>query len=102
VKEEEEDPEPWVIKYDPKTCEEKTRWQIPAKRTIRLYVKYWNTKTTPSNQPQKATFRFECFFSNGKQLQVNVVGVTAVPSISKNPSSVFKNKRKFKPKGSKI
>ncbi len=25
-KEEEEDLEPWVIKYDPKTCEEKTRW----------------------------------------------------------------------------
>ena len=100
--EEEQAPEPWVVEYDPKTCQEITRWQIPAKRTIRLFIKYWNTKTTSSSAPQKSTFRFDCFFSNGKRLEVNVSGVTATPSISRNPGSVFKNKRRSKPKGNKI
>lgn len=102
AQEEEEDLEPWVVRYDPKTCQEITRWQIPAKRTIRLFIKYWNTKTTSNSAPQKATFRFECFFANGKKLEVNVTGITGTPSISRNPGSVFKNKRKFKPKGNKI
>ena len=39
----EEDSEPWIIKFDPKKCTEQSRWIIPAKRTIRIFVKYYNT-----------------------------------------------------------
>lgn len=42
----EEKDEPWLVKYNPKTCEPRTRWNIPAHRTIRLFIKYYNTATT--------------------------------------------------------
>ncbi len=44
---EDEDPEPWLIKYNPKTSVSNiTRWKIPAKRTVRLFIKYFSKVKT--------------------------------------------------------
>jgi len=45
VKVEEEDPEPWLIKFDGKCSDEPTRWLIPAGRTIKLFVKFYSKCT---------------------------------------------------------
>ena len=37
------DLEPWDIKYDPETSTSNvTRWRIPAKKTVRLFLKYFS------------------------------------------------------------
>ena len=72
--EEVEDKEPWVIKYSKKNCKRKSRWIIPAKRTIRIFIKYYSkTKTTQSTK-----ITFESFFSL-KTASVSIQGITSLP-----------------------
>jgi hypothetical protein len=61
------DPTPWIIRYDAKTSvSNMTRWKIPAKRTVRLFIKYFSKVKTQQNT--RATF--ESLFSNGKNVTV--------------------------------
>lgn len=74
------------------TSSNPTRWSIPAKKKISLYVKFF----TESPGQYEGTFEFECMFGS-KPFKVPTSGVCDFPTVNSKPVNVFMNRKKFRP-----
>ena len=74
------------------TTAEQSRWVIPAKKKISVYVKFFTE--TPGNY--ESTFEFECLFAT-KGFKVPCNALCDFPSINSKAVNVFMQRKKFRP-----
>jgi len=74
------------------TSTQPSRWVIPAKKKISLYVKFFNE--TPGQY--ESQLDFECFFAT-KGFKVSCSAACDFPSINSKAINVFMQRKKFRP-----
>ena len=74
------------------TINTQTRWVVPAKQKITLYIKLF--AKSPGNY--EADFDFETYYST-KGYKIKCLGICDFPDINSNPINVFMQRKKVRP-----